>query len=115
MLLSLLTDIVEPLTTQTTLSTGVAVGITAVVTGIIALFGFLAVALLFYCISKHRSQTSKPASFSHQQQQMVSSSNPLQRTGPEYAEIVELGENIPCRQTQRIEVKQNEAYQPVQH
>ena len=102
----------EPLTTQTTLNTGVAVGTTAVVTGTIALFGFLAVALLFYCISKHRSQTSKPESSSHQQQQAVSSSNPLQQTGPEYAEIIELGENIP---TQSIEVKINEAYRPVQH
>ena len=105
----------EPLTTQTTLNTGVAVGTTAVVTGTIALFGFLAVALLFYCIIKHRSQTFKPESFSHQQQQAVSSSNPLQRTGPEYAEIIELGENMPCTPTQSIEVKINEAYRPVQH
>lgn len=66
-------------------------GITTVITALIALFiGALVGALLFYCISKHQSQSSKPEPSSHQQQQAVV---PQQRAGPEYEEVVELRRN----------------------
>ena len=103
----------EPLTTQTTLSTGVAAGTNAVVTGIVTLVvgvlaGALTGILLFYCVSRHRSQRSKPSL------QGQPSSNPLQRTGPEYEEVLGLGENMAYRPTQSIEMKANEAYRPMQ-
>ena len=103
----------EPTSTAATLSTGAAVGITAVVTALIALFvGGLIGALLFYCISKHLSQRSKPELSSHQQQQAVV---PQQRAGPEYEEVVELKENQAYGPVQNIELKACEAYVPVQH
>ena len=101
------------LSTAATLSTGAAVGITAVVTALIALFvGGLIEALLFYCISKHLSQRSKPELSSHQQQQAVV---PQQRAGPEYEEVVELKENQAYGPVHNIELKACEAYVPVQH
>ena len=98
------------LNTGATLSTGVAVGI-AVITGAIALvFGVLAGALLHYCIIRHRSQSSKAESSSHQQQQ----------AGPEYEEVpvdkrIELRENVAYGPAQSIELRVNEAYGHVQH
>ena len=91
--------------------------VTAAVTGTIALVigvlaGVLTGSLLFYCISKHRSQNSKPKPSSHQQQQAVV---PQQRAGPEYEEVVELKENTAYGPVQNIELKACEAYAPVQH
>ena len=87
------------------LSTGAAVGITAVTTAVVIFIaGVLTGVLLYHCISKHRSQSSKP----------VSASNQLQQTGPEYEEVVELSENMAYRPTQSIELRANEAYQHVQ-
>ena len=100
---------------QTTFCTCPAVEITAAVTGMIALIlgvlaGVLTGVLLFYCISKHQLQSSKPSS--HQQQQAVV---PQQRAGPEYEEVVELKENTAYGPVQSIELKECEAYVPVQH
>ena len=98
----------------TTFSTATSVGVTSVVISTITLtVGFLAGVLVYYCISKHQSQSSKPESSSHQQQQTVI---PQQRAGPEYEEVVELKENVaygPAQQS--IELKACEAYMPVQH
>ena len=97
----------------TTLSTAVSVGITAVVIATIVLIvGFLAGVLVYHCINKHRFQSSKPGSSSHQQQQATV---PLQRAGPEYEEVVELKENVAYGPAQSIELKPCEAYVPVQH
>ena len=75
-------------------SQGTVVGITTVVTGTVALIvGFLAGVLVYHCISYHRPPTSKPETSSHQQQKEVSPCNPLQLTGPEYEEVVELRRN----------------------
>ena len=82
------------------LTTSAAVGI-AVATATVMAFiaGVLAGVLLYHCISKHLSQSSKPETFpEHQQELTLSSSNPLQQTGPEYAEVIKL--------------KQNKAYEP---
>ena len=101
------------------ISTGANVGIavsTATVVAFIA--GILAGVLLFYCISKHQShQTSKPEASSHQQQKAISSSNPLQQTGPVYEEVMELRPNTAYEptQTQGIEMRANEAYSAMQH
>ena len=89
-------------------------GITAVVATFIALFiGVLVGALLFYCISKHRAQNSKPKPSFHQQHQAAIL--PQQRAGPEYEEVVELKENTAYGPVQSIELKACEAYVPVQH
>ena len=101
-----------------TFGTSVAVGIAVVVAGITALIvGFLAGILVYYCISNHRLQSTKLKSPSHQcQAQIVSSSNPLQQTDPEYAEVpakkIELRENIAYVHVQRRELK---ASVPEQH
>ena len=96
-----------------TLGVGAAVEITVVVTGTIALVtGVLAGVLLFYCISKLRSWSPKPESFSQQQQ-----------AGPVYEEVLatngegemELRENMAYGPVQRIELRENVAYGPVQH
>ena len=102
---------------QTTFSTCPAVEVAAAVTGTIALVvgvlaGVLTGGLLFYCISKHRLQSSKPHSSSHQQQQAAV---PQHRAGPEYEEVVELKENMAYGPVQSIELKPCEAYVPVQH
>ena len=93
---------------------GIAVASTAAVVAFIA--GVLAGVLLYHYISKHRSQSTKTDPTSHQQQQKVSSSNPLQQTGPEYEEVVELRKNKAYELTKTgIEMKANEAYQSTQH
>ena len=102
---------------QTTFSTCPAVEVAAAVTGTIALVvgvlaGVLMGGLLFHCISKHQSQSSKPESSSHQQQQATV---PQHRVGPEYEEMVELKENVAYGPAQSIELKACEAYVPVQH
>jgi len=91
---------------------GIAVASTAVV---VFIAGVLAGVLLYHCISKHQSQTSKQQAvlFSHQLPQSVSSSNPLPQTGPEYEEVVKLRKNASYELTKPgIEMKANEAYQP---
>ena len=96
----------------TTLSTAVSVGITAVVIATIVLIvGFLAGVLVYHCINKHRFQSSKPGSSSHQQQQATV---PQQRAGPEYEEVVELKENMAYGPARSIEMRANEAYRPMQ-
>ena len=83
-------------------------GITVVATGTIALaVGVLTGVLLYYCISKHQSQGVKVSS--HQQQQAVSSSEEVS------AQTISQGENLAYGVTQKIELKANEAYVPVQH
>ena len=41
-------------------------------------------------------------------------SNPLQQTGPEYEEVIELSENMAYKPVQSIKLRANEAYQHVQ-
>ena len=96
--------------------TSVAVGIAVVITGIIALIvGFLAGILVYYCISKYRLQSAKQSSFQHQPQ-TIPSSDLLQQTGPEYAEVhakkIELKENVAYVHVQRRELRANV---PMQH
>ena len=98
------------------LTTGAAVGI-AVVTTVVVFFmaGVLTGALVYHCISKHRSQSSgfKPESCSHQQQQ----------AGPQYEEVsttsagekIEIRRNMAYAPVQKIEMRENEAYGPIQH
>ena len=102
---------------QTTFCTCPTVEITAAVTGIVVLVvgvlaGFLTGVLVYHCISKHRSQSSKPKPSSHQQHQAVV---PQQRASPQYEEVVELKENQAYGPVQNIELKACEAYVPVQH
>ena len=97
--------------------TSVAVGIAVVITGIIALIvGFLAGILVYYCISNYRLQNAKPQSSFQHQPQTIPSSNVLQQTGPEYAEVhakkIELKENMAYVHVQRRELRANA---PVQH
>ena len=98
------------LSTDATLSTGVAVGI-AVITGTIPLVvGVLAGVLLHHCFIKYQSQSSKTESSSHQQRQ----------AGPEYEEVpidkkIELRENVAYGPAQSIDLRVNEAYGNVQH
>ena len=95
---------------------GVAVGITSVITGAIALtVGVLVGVLVYHCIIKYHFQNSKPESSSNPLQQAVPSSSPLQQTGQEYEEIIGLGENVAYGPTQTIEMRENEAYRPIQH
>ena len=98
---------------MSTLGVGAAVVIAAV-TGTIALvIGFLVGVLLFYCISKLRSQSPNPESFPQQQQQ----------AGPVYEQVLatsgeeemELRKNVAYGPVQRIELRENVAYGPVQH
>ena len=73
--------------------------IAVVVTGTIALvIGFLAGVLLFYCISKLRSQSPKPESFSQQQRQ----------AGPVYEQV------LATSWEGKMELRENVAYGPVQ-
>ena len=111
MLLSSPAGGIEPLSSGTTV--GIALVSTAVV---IFIAEALAAALAFYCISKHQSKSSKPEAISHQQPQVVSSSNPLQQSSPEYEEVVKLRKNASYELTKTgIEMKANEAYQSTQH
>ena len=92
------------------LTTGAVVGIAVVTTAVVIFVaGTLVGILLFYCINKHQSHSSKPDPSSHQQQQAVSSSTPLQQTGPVYEEVPTANEK------EKIELKKNMAYGPVQH
>ena len=89
-------------------------GIAVVATGTIALtVGVLAGVLLYYCISKHRSLSAKVSS--HQQQQAVSPSEEVsaQTISPE--ERIDQRENLAYESMQKIELRANEAYVPVQH
>ena len=96
--------------TQATLSIGAAVGIALVVAFVV---GVLAGVLLFYCIRKCHSQSCKPETSSHHQQQ----------AGPEYEEVsatsgeekTELRENIAYGHAKRMELRENVAYKSVQH
>ena len=98
---------------QTALSTGAVAGITVVVTGIVALtIGFLAGILVYHCVHKHRKQSTKveSASFPNQQEQ----------TDEEYEEgptncSGELQVSDDMAHGQRIELKENVSYAPVQH
>ena len=99
---------------QTTCSTGGAVGIAVVVTGTIALtVGVLVGVLLYYYISKHRSQSTKISS--HQQQQAVSSSEEVSAPAISQKEKIEQRENLAYGSMQKIELRENAAYVPVQH
>ena len=115
-LLSPLTDTVSPVTNGATVGITVATAtVVAFIVGVLA--GVLAGALLFYYISKHRSQQQlKPELSFHQEQKIVSSSNPLQQTGPEYEEVITLRRNIVYESAQTcIEMQANEAYGPMRH
>ena len=99
--------------TQTTSSTGVAVGIAVMATGTITLtVGVLTGVLLYYCISKHQSQGVKVSS--HQQQQAVSSSEEVSAQATSQ-EKIDQRENLAYGVAPKIELKPNEAYVPVQH
>ena len=87
-------------------------GIAVVVTSIIALIvGFLTGILVYYCISNHQSQSTKPQSSLQNQPQTVSSSNPLDQTGPEYAEVpakkIEIRENVAYVHVKQRELRTN--------
>ena len=88
----------------------IAVSTTAVVVFIAGLLvGVLGGVLLYHCVVKHQAS-------SHQQKKTVSSSNPLQQTGPQYEEVMELRQNTAYEPTQTgIEMRPNEAYGPMQH
>ena len=89
---SLCEDTVKPLTI------GTAVGITVACIAVVIFIGVIVAALLMYhCINKHRIQNYKP---SHQQQRAESSSNPLQQTNQEYAEVIKLRQNKAYELTQ---------------
>ena len=93
---SLCKDTVEPLTI------GTAVGITVACFAVVIFIGVIVAALLMYhCINKHQVQNYKPGSpSSHQQQRAESSSNPLQQTNQEYAEVIKLKQNTAYELTQ---------------
>lgn len=92
------------------LTIGATVGMTVVITAIVIILAEALVGIfLFYCINKHKSQSSKTDPSSHQQHQAVSSSNALQQTGPVYEEVPIADQN------EKIELKENMAYGPVQH
>ena len=92
----------------------VAVAIAVVSITAVIMVGVLTGILLYYCISKQRSQSSgsKPEAYSHQQQQ----------TDPEYEEVSatsggeknELSRNVAYEPVQKIEMRDNVAYGPVQ-
>ena len=100
--------------TDAAVSTSVAVGFTV---GTIALVvGVLAGMLVYHCIIKHWFKSFKADPSSHQQHQTVPSSNPLPQTGPEYEEVVELRQNRAYELTETsIQMRENEAYRPMQH
>ena len=99
-----------PTGTVDSLTTGATVGIVLACTAaVIFSVGVLVGVLIF---SKQRSQSPKPdSSLSHQQEQ---TSNPLQQTSPEYAEVIKLRQNKAYELTQTgIKVRANEAYRAV--
>ena len=88
--------------------------IAVVSTAVVIMVGVLTGVLLYYCIRKHRCQSSgsKPESSSLQQQQ----------AGPEYEEVsatsaekIELRRNVAYESVQKIEMRENVAYGPVQY
>ena len=95
----------------------IAVSTTAVVVFIGGLLvGVLAGVLLYHCVIKHQAWSSKLESSSGQQKKTASSTNPLQQTGPQYEEVLELKQNKAYETTQNgIEMRPNEAYGPPQH
>ena len=89
-------------------------GIAVVVTGTITLtVGVLTGVLLYYCISKLQSQGVKVSS--HQQQQAVSSSEEVSAQTISQEDKIDQRENLAYGYMQKIELKPNEAYVPVQH
>ena len=89
-------------------------GIAVVVTGTTTLtVGVLAGVLLYCCISKHQSQSTKVSSY--QQQQAVSPSEEVSAQGISWEERIDQRENLAYGSMQKIELKANEAYGPVQH
>ena len=88
-------------------------GIAVVATGTITLtVGVLTGVLLYYCISKHQSQGVK---ISSHQQQAVSSSEEVSAQATSQEEKIDQRENLAYGSMQKIELKPNEAYVPVQH
>ena len=104
--------------TPTTLSTaGVTTGIAVVVTGTIAfVVGALAGALLYHCISKHRSQ-HKPVPTSQPQQQKDSGveADPMYEVPVASGAETEPRENVVYEPVEKIGLNKNMAYSPVQH
>ena len=96
MYFSLCIGTVEPLTI------GAAVGIiVACISVVIFITGIVAALLMYHCINKHRVQNCKSESLSsHQLQRAESSSNPLQQTNQEYAEVIKLKQNKAYELTQ---------------
>ena len=88
------TDTVESLTTGTIV--GIAVASTAVV---VSLAEVVIAILVYYCICKHQSQSSKLESSSHQHQQ----------ASPVYEEVPVTSDSG------KIELQENTAYGPVKH
>ena len=83
-------------------------------TGTITLtVGVLTGVLLYYCISKLQSQGVKVSS--HQQQQAVSSSEEVSAQTISQEDKIDQRENLAYGSMQKIELKPNEAYVPVQH
>ena len=96
-------------TAQTTLSTGAAVGITAVFTGTTALIiGLLTGVLVYHCINKCRSKKPKPQQETVPDYELVSATT----SG---GEKIELRENMAYSPVQKIELRENAAYGPLQH
>ena len=96
------------------LTTGAAVGIAVVTTAVVFFMaGVLTGALVYHCISKHRSQSSgsKPDSSSHQQQQAEYEEVSTTSAG----EKIEIRRNTEHEPVQKIEMRENEAYGPIQH
>ena len=90
-------------------------GIAVVATGTITLtVGVLTGVLLYYCISKHQSQGVKVSSH-QQQQQAVSFSEEVSAQATSQEEKIDQRENLAYGVAQKIELKANEAYVPVQH
>ena len=107
-----------PTGTMGSLSTGAAIGVAVVIFIAGTLVGVLATILVYHCMSKQHSQSPKPESPSHQQQQAISSvsaSNLPQQTSPEYEEVIKLRQNTAYEHIQTdIEMRVNEAYRPMQ-
>jgi len=96
------------------LTTGAAVGIAVVTTAVVFFMaGVLTGALVYHCISKHRSQSSgsKPDSSSQQQQQAEYEEVSTTSAG----EKIGIRRNMAYEPVQKIEMRENEAYGPIQH
>ena len=75
--------------------------------------GVLAGVLLFYCISKAQSQSSKPETSFHTQQQVGPENDEVPAASGE--ERIELRENKAYEPAMTIELRENVAYEPIQH